>query len=124
MNFDVLHIWESGIDPVVAMKQLCPYISHFHFENIASRTQLGVFSPDNVYAASGSREGMVPLFEGAVDYHNFLSEVSPLMEVEASLEWFGSDVKSVLAKDGKEIRSCCDGDSPSSLVLGDSSQLL
>jgi 3-dehydroshikimate dehydratase len=104
VNFDVLHIWESGLDPVVAIKQLHPYVSHFHFKNIASRAQLDVFAPHNVYAAAGSRVGMVPLFDGAVDYREFLSEVNPMMEVEASLEWFGSNVKEILAKDRKEVR--------------------
>ncbi len=104
VNFDVLHIWESGIKPIVAMNQLLPYISHFHFKNIASRAQLGVFSPNNVYAASGSREGMVPLFEGAIDYYEFLSDVLPIVDVDASLEWFGSNVKSVLAKDIQEVK--------------------
>ncbi|TDY00223.1 UNVERIFIED_CONTAM: 3-dehydroshikimate dehydratase [Lysinibacillus xylanilyticus] len=104
VNFDVLHIWESGMDPIVAMKQLRPYISHFHFKNIASREQLGVFAPNNVYAAAGSREGMVPLFEGAVDYGEFLAEVDSNVEVDASLEWFGANVKSVLAKDVQEVK--------------------
>lgn len=104
VNFDVLHIWESRMDPIVAMKQLRPYISHFHFKNIASRAQLGVFAPNNVYAAAGSREGMVPLFEGAVDYGEFLAEVDSHMEIDASLEWFGSNVKSVLAKDVQEVK--------------------
>ncbi|MFJ8089110.1 sugar phosphate isomerase/epimerase family protein [Lysinibacillus sp. NPDC095746] len=104
VNFDVLHIWESGINPIAATKQLRPYISHFHFKNIASRTQLDVFAPNNVYAAAGSREGMVPLFEGAIDYNEFLAEVLSIVEVDASLEWFGSNVKSVLAKDVQEVK--------------------
>lgn len=104
INFDVLHIWESGIDPITAIKQLRPFVSHFHFKNIMSRSQLDVFAPENVYAAAGSRKGMVPLFDGAVNYREFLSEVIPVMEVEASLEWFGSNVKDVLIKDVNEIR--------------------
>jgi 3-dehydroshikimate dehydratase len=104
VNFDVLHIWESGMNPIVAMKQLRPYISHFHLKNIASRAQLDVFSPNNVYAAAGSREGMVPLFEGAIDYGEFLAEAVSTMEVDASLEWFGSNVMSVLAKDSQEVK--------------------
>lgn len=103
VNFDVLHIWESGVDPIFALKQLRPYISHFHFKNIQSRSQLGVFAPNNVYAAAGSREGMVSLFEGAVDYKMFLREASNLMEMDASLEWFGPNVKDILTKDSKEI---------------------
>ncbi|MGM0838391.1 MAG: sugar phosphate isomerase/epimerase family protein [Bacillota bacterium] len=104
VNFDVLHIWESGVDPVYGLKQLRPYVSHFHFKNIKSRTQLGVFAPNNVYAAAGNREGMVSLFEGAVDYRLFLREAADMIEVEASLEWFGSNVKDILAKDSKEVK--------------------
>ncbi|AMO33503.1 sugar phosphate isomerase/epimerase family protein [Lysinibacillus sp. fkY74-1] len=104
VNFDVLHVWESGINPIIAMEQLRPYILHFHFKNIASRTQLDVFAPHNVYAASGSREGMVPLFEGVIDYGEFLAEVDSTMEINASLEWFGSNVKSVLTKDIHDVK--------------------
>jgi 3-dehydroshikimate dehydratase len=103
VNFDVLHVWESGINPIIALKQLRPYILHFHFKNIASPAQLAVFSPSNVYAASGSRDGMVPLFEGAINYEEFLAKILPIMEVDASLEWFGSNVKSVLEKDVQEV---------------------
>jgi 3-dehydroshikimate dehydratase len=103
VNFDVLHIWESGANPITAIKQLRPFVSHFHLKNISSHEKLNVFSPDNVYAASGSREGMVPLFEGAVNYEDFLSEIVQTMEIEASLEWFGHDAKHILAKDRREI---------------------
>ena len=105
INFDVLHVWESGINPIEAMNQLGPYVSHFHFKNIASRSQLDVFSPNNVYAAAGSRKGMVPLFEGAVNYQDFLEELIPTMDVNASLEWFGPNVKEVLVKDRKQIHA-------------------
>ncbi|MFD2214770.1 sugar phosphate isomerase/epimerase family protein [Metabacillus endolithicus] len=105
INFDVLHVWESGINPIEAMNQLGPYVSHFHFKNIASRSQLDVFSPNNVYAAAGSRKGMVPLFEGAVSYQDFLEELIPTMDVNASLEWFGPNVKEVLVKDRKQIHA-------------------
>jgi 3-dehydroshikimate dehydratase len=104
VNFDVLHIWESGVDPLYALKQLRPYVSHFHFKNIESRTQLSVFAPNNVYAAAGSREGMVSLFEGAVDYRLFLKEAADMIEMEASLEWFGQNVKDILDKDSREVR--------------------
>ncbi|GGE82938.1 sugar phosphate isomerase/epimerase family protein [Priestia taiwanensis] len=104
INFDVLHMWESGVDPVAAMKQLRPFISHFHFKNIASREYLDVFAPHNVYAASGSREGMVPLFEGEVNYNEFLEEALANGEIEASLEWFGPNVKNVLKQDADEVK--------------------
>lgn len=104
LNFDVLHVWESGINPIVAMEQLRPSISHYHFKNIASRAQLDVFSPSNVYAAAGSREGMVPLFEGAVDYNEFLTAIHSIDGVEASLEWFGLNVKTVLAEEADKVK--------------------
>ncbi|WP_078380472.1 sugar phosphate isomerase/epimerase family protein [Sutcliffiella halmapala] len=103
VNFDVLHMWESGTDPLEAVKKLQPFISHFHFKNIASRNQLHVFNPHNVYAAAGSREGMVPLFEGEIDYDQYLTSILSLMEVEASLEWFGRDVKTILEMDAKRV---------------------
>lgn len=33
----------------------------------------------------------------------FLAKVLPIMEVDASLEWFGSNVKSVLENDVQEV---------------------
>ncbi|WP_226668216.1 sugar phosphate isomerase/epimerase family protein [Metabacillus litoralis] len=104
INFDVLHIWESGVDPIKAVKDLQPFVSHFHFKNISSNKYLPVFAPENVYAASGSREGMVSLFDGEVNYHKFLVEMIPKMDIHASLEWFGSNVLDILAKDSKELR--------------------
>ena len=104
VNFDVLHVWESGVDPIHALKQLGPYVSHFHLKNIETRSQLNVFNPNNVYAAAGSREGMVSLFEGALDYQVFLSEAADMIELEASLEWFGPNVKKVLAKDREAVK--------------------
>jgi len=103
INFDVLHIWESGFDPVEALVKLKPFIMHFHFKNIISRNKLDVFSPHNVYAAAGSRDGMTPLFEGILDYDEFIKTAVSLTEVEASLEWFGGNVKEVLEKDAKKI---------------------
>jgi 3-dehydroshikimate dehydratase len=103
VNFDVLHIWESGADPVEAFLKLRPHIMHFHFKNIASRNNLAVFEPENVYAAAGSREGMVPLFKGSVDYIRFLKQVFSVMEIEGSLEWFGRDVTQVLENDSRQV---------------------
>ncbi|WP_339148947.1 MULTISPECIES: sugar phosphate isomerase/epimerase [unclassified Sutcliffiella] len=116
VNFDVLHIWESGVDPLYALKQLRPYVSHFHLKNIESRTQLDVFAPTNVYAAAGIREGMVSLFEGTVDYRLFLKEAAEMMEIEASLEWFGGNVKDVLARDSREVRRVVGADALTSFT--------
>lgn len=105
INFDVLHIWESGIQPIKAIKELQPFVSHFHLKNISSEKYLNVFAPDNVYAASGTRKGMVSLFDGVVNYQEFLTEVMPMFnDVHASLEWFGPNVIEVLSQDCKEVR--------------------
>lgn len=103
INFDVLHIWESGAEPIDALVKLKPFIKHFHFKNISSRNKLDVFSPHNVYAAAGSREGMTPLFKGILNYEEFVKSAVSLTEVEASLEWFGGNVKEVLENDAKRI---------------------
>lgn len=103
VNFDVLHLWEAGDDPSVALARLRPYVSHYHLKNVSSRERLAVFAPENVYSAAGSRLGMVPLFEGAFDYDTFLSELTGDSRLEASLEWFGDDVMSTLSHDRHAI---------------------
>lgn len=109
INFDVLHVWESGADPVEAFQLLKPDIEHFHLKNISSAELLSVFSPPNVYSASGSREGLVPLFDGAVDYQRFLNYLREhadpkFWHMDASLEWFGDQCKKVLSEDRYKIQ--------------------
>lgn len=104
LNFDVLHVWESGADIQAALDQLHCYISHFHFKNIRSAEFLDVFAPENVYAAAGSREGMTSLFDGAVDYRRFLKHLynhpnKTLATMDASLEWFGHNSQKVINRD-------------------------
>lgn len=104
LNFDVLHIWESKADIMTAVDKLEQHINHFHLKNITSEDYLAVFSPPNVYSASGSREGIVELFNGAVNYHEFLEYIhsqprSRLAEVDASLEWFGNQCQQTLKHD-------------------------
>ncbi|WP_274382349.1 sugar phosphate isomerase/epimerase family protein [Paenibacillus paridis] len=92
VNLDFLHLWEAGDDIASAYQRLSPWTMHYHCKNVRSRRELGVFSPDNVYAPGGAREGMVPLAEGAVDYEaifSMLRDKEPLASF--SLEWFGSD---------------------------------
>lgn len=103
INFDVLHIWEAGEDPSVSWKSLAPYIKHLHLKNIRQRDYLPVFSPHNVYAPAGSREGMVPLFRGAFDYREFFNRLPRDRFYQASLEWFGGFCKSVLKNDCLEV---------------------
>jgi 3-dehydroshikimate dehydratase len=104
VNFDVLHLWEAGDDPAAALALLRKHVAHFHLKNISSRDLLEVFSPANVYSAAGSRRGMVPLFEGAFDYHSFLADLAADRQVEASLEWFGDDVKRTLSHDREALQ--------------------
>jgi 3-dehydroshikimate dehydratase len=104
LNFDVIHVWESKANVLNALDNLMPFIDHFHFKNISDAEKLDVFAPANVYAAAGTREGMVPLFEGAVDYREFFEYVNQykntkLATVDASLEWFGDQCKTVLSRD-------------------------
>ncbi|MGQ4879486.1 sugar phosphate isomerase/epimerase family protein [Billgrantia sp. LNSP4103-1] len=106
LNFDVLHVWESGVDPLAALRELAPRVRHFHFKNIAQRSQLSVFAPDNVYSPSGSRQGMVPVLEGACDYSALLDWLSECREpMDVSLEWFGADCHEVLKLDLQRLRS-------------------
>jgi 3-dehydroshikimate dehydratase len=104
LNFDVLHVWESGAEITHALDELLPHINHFHFKNISSESHLSVFAPENVYAAAGTREGMVPIFEGAVDYQDFIEYLhlhhsAGIANADTSLEWFGNHCKQVLSRD-------------------------
>ncbi len=103
INFDVLHVWEAGDDPSAVIAELRPHVGHLHLKNVSSRELLDVFAPANVYSASGSRNGMVPLFEGAFDYRTFLARWALDPELEASLEWFGGDVERTLGHDRLEL---------------------
>ena len=108
INFDVIHVWEMGSDPVFALNQLTPLIKHMHFKNITQRHLLNVFNPGNVYAPAGSREGMTPLFNGEYDFKQFLTYLMkesnvPWQNMDASLEWFGPDVFTTLDNDRKEL---------------------
>ncbi len=99
INFDALHVWEGGEDPVAAQKILRSKIRNYHFKNIADRTQLPVFAPDNIYNAAGSRTGIVPLFEGEMSYDGLLANLKDMPDTPVSLEWFGGDVFETLQRD-------------------------
>jgi len=104
LNFDVLHVWESGAEIIPSLEILKPYINHFHLKNVSSAELLDVFSPATVYSASGSREGIVPLFDGVVNYCAFLNYInkhpdSTIRNMAASLEWFGDHSKEILTRD-------------------------
>ncbi|AUR01859.1 sugar phosphate isomerase/epimerase family protein [Phaeobacter inhibens] len=105
INFDALHVWEGGDDPVTARRTLLPRIAHYHLKNVSDRARLPVFAPANVYSAAGCRTGMVPLMEGAYDYRSLLREMWQDGPCEASLEWFGDEVFQTLKNDIAEIRA-------------------
>ena len=46
---------------------------------------------------------MVPLFEGVFDYRAFLTDLAGDSRLDASLEWFGDDVKGTLGRDRRAI---------------------
>ncbi|HDR4456815.1 sugar phosphate isomerase/epimerase family protein [Bacillus cereus] len=102
INLDFLHIWESGADPIDSFHQLKPWTLHYHFKNISSANYLHVFEPNNVYAAAGIRIGMVPLFEGIVNYDEIIQEVRDT-NLFASLEWFGHNSKEILKEEMKVL---------------------
>ncbi|CAO4144994.1 sugar phosphate isomerase/epimerase family protein [Methylorubrum aminovorans] len=107
VNFDTLHVWEGGDDPLAAHARLIPHIDYYHLKNVRSRADLPVFEPANIYAAAGRREGMTALFEGALDYGTFLKTLPP--QAEASLEWFGDASFAVLPTDLFRVRSATAG---------------
>ncbi|MDA2514247.1 sugar phosphate isomerase/epimerase [Bacillus cereus] len=102
INLDFLHIWESGADPIDSFHRLKPWTLHYHFKNISSADYLHVFEPNNVYTAAGSRIGMVPLFEGIVNYDEIIQEVRGT-DLFASLEWFGHNAKEILKEEMKVL---------------------
>ncbi|TPW24053.1 sugar phosphate isomerase/epimerase [Marinobacter nauticus] len=111
INFDVLHVWEAGADPKLALQQMAPWVRHFHFKNIRHRDQLGVFAPANVYSPAGSRQGMVPVLDGACDYRPLLDTLAGWQQsqthpapLDISLEWFGPDSYRVLCSDLHQLR--------------------
>lgn len=104
INLDFLHVWESGADPIDSFQRLKPWIQHYHFKNISSAEYLHVFEPNNVYAAAGSRIGMVPLFEGIVNYDEIIREVRDTDHF-ASLEWFGHNAKDILKEEMRALTS-------------------
>ncbi|UHA75566.1 sugar phosphate isomerase/epimerase family protein [Paenibacillus sp. 481] len=104
INLDFLHMWESGADPIDSYKQLAPWVKHYHLKNISAAEHLHVFQPQNVYAASGNRTGMVPLAEGAVNYEPIIDHIDHTDHF-ASLEWFGPQPFEVLSREIKWLRA-------------------
>ncbi|MFN3278745.1 MAG: sugar phosphate isomerase/epimerase family protein [Paracoccus hibiscisoli] len=104
LNFDVLHIWEAGADPLAALHRLRPHVLHLHLKSVTDRAALSVFAPANVHDPAGRRRGMCPLLQGAPDYRRFLTGIPS--GLEGSLEWFGPDPAARMAADLVGIRTC------------------
>lgn len=103
LNFDALHVWESGADPAAARAALAPRIWHHHLKSVTRGDRLDVFDPANIHDPDGRREGLCPLLDGALDYHAFLAALPDGAGV--SLEWFGPDPGAVMAADLHRIRA-------------------
>lgn len=104
LNFDVLHIWEAGADPLAALHRLRPHVLHLHLKSVTDRASLSVFAPANVHDPAATRRGMCPLLQGAPDYRRFLTGLPS--GLEGSLEWFGPDPAARMAADLVGIRTC------------------
>jgi 3-dehydroshikimate dehydratase len=104
INFDVLHVWEAGDDPVTLHRKIMPFVRHYHLKNITDRRHLPVFAPANVYAAAGGRTGMTSLFSGVVDYRKIFSAIPAMRNGDVSLEWFGNDCFQTLVRDCRALR--------------------
>ncbi|MGN7453311.1 sugar phosphate isomerase/epimerase family protein [Paenibacillus pasadenensis] len=104
LNFDALHLWEAGGEPSACWRALKPWIGYVHLKNIDRLEHVGVFRPDIVYAAGGSREGMVALGDGAIDYEPLLELAAGEPELYGSVEWFGGDPAGMLARESVWLR--------------------
>ncbi|WP_068777278.1 sugar phosphate isomerase/epimerase [Paenibacillus sp. FJAT-26967] len=103
INLDFLHLWEAGEDLQECMRLLEPWVQHYHLKNISSPQYLDVFQPHNVYSSSGTREGIVKLGGGAVDYRSILKYIHRT-GIPASLEWFGPDPLNILKEEMDWLR--------------------
>ncbi|MNF13837.1 hypothetical protein D3C80_2158190 [compost metagenome] len=55
---------------------------------------------------------MTPLFEGTLNYVDFLLEIEEDGQVDASLEWFGNDCLDILRRDRRQVRRVIEGREP------------
>ena len=101
VNLDVLHVWESGACPLDALRALGGRVVHAHLKNVTAPDRLEVFRPDNIHDPAGTRDGICPLMEGAVDYATILPHLRGL---DVSLEWFGPKIAARMAFDLRAIR--------------------
>lgn len=98
LNFDVMHVWEFGGDIMEHYEALEKWVDYFHLKNVTSANDVGLFEPENVYAASGKRQGMSRLRDGIIDYCEVLKRIEN-RDCYAALEWFGPDPLKVLEQE-------------------------
>ncbi|WP_281884988.1 sugar phosphate isomerase/epimerase [Paenibacillus sp. YYML68] len=100
INLDYLHLWESGTAPFDAFRALRSWVEIVHLKNVTSRERLTVFNSSNVFSPNGSRDGMVSLAEGIIDYKEIMKfSMIDGGSLSASLEWFGHSPFQVLKQD-------------------------
>ncbi len=105
INLDFLHMWEAECEPLLAFRQLGPWVVNYHLKNVKNRNALSVFAPNNVYSPSGQKEGMVPLADGMVDYEPIVAAlIRSQTPHSASIEWFGNDPHRVLKSELRWLR--------------------
>nr|WP_111300925.1 sugar phosphate isomerase/epimerase family protein [Paracoccus saliphilus] len=102
INFDVLHVWEGGAEPLEAQALLAPHILHYHLKSVTARDRLDVFRPGNVHDPRGHRTGMCGLFHGVLDYRRILRGLPDT--AEGSLEWFGPKPAATMIGDLRQMR--------------------
>lgn len=102
INFDVLHVWEGGADPLAAHALLAPHVLHHHLKTVTNRDRLEVFRPGNVHDPQGDRSGMCALFDGSLDYRRILRGLP--VGAEGSLEWFGPKPAATMIADLRQVR--------------------
>lgn len=98
LNFDVMHVWEFGGNIMEHYETLETWVDYFHFKNVTSASGVGLFEPNNVYAASGKRKGMSILHDGIIDYREVLKRIVN-RDCYAALEWFGPAPLTVLEQE-------------------------
>lgn len=102
INFDVLHVWEGGADPLSAQALLAPHVLHYHLKSVTARDRLDVFQPANVHDPHGNRTGMCALFDGVLNYRCILRGLPD--QAEGSLEWFGPKPAATMIADLRQVR--------------------
>ena len=113
INFDALPLWKHGDNIMQSFEVLSPYIEHIHFKNIRDRKFCYVYSPQNIDSASGSRRGIAPIFEGAMNISPLIQKLSgQVRHIDASIQWLGQNVRDTIKKDHIKLRRLTEKNNP------------